>query len=72
MVGRGKILDTFRVGPDMWIYSMWHDKAGHYEVGVSRKMHTQIIEIEGDIIGREIEFWVRDKEVIIRFVDDKH
>jgi len=71
MVGRGKILDIFRAGPDLWVYSMWHDEAGHYEMGVSRRMHIQIIEIEGDIIGREIEFRVEGKELTMRFLDDR-
>ena len=71
LVGQGKILDIFRVGDDLWIYSLWHDKTGHFEMGVSRRMHIQIIEIEGDIIGREIKFQVDEKEMFLIFLDDK-
>jgi hypothetical protein len=73
IVGRGKLLDVTRLGEDAWSYSIWVKDKELHELVISSRVHFEIIECEGEIVGREITFKVdkKKKEMMLVFDDEQ-
>ena len=71
IVGKGKLLDVTRLGENTWSYSIWVGDEELHELVISSRTHFEIIECEGEIVGREIRFKgdVDSKEMLLVFED---
>jgi hypothetical protein len=72
MFGRGKILGVVKLGKDRWNYSLWNEEAGLHELVIQERTHFEIIEKEGEIVGRDIIFKIdeKNKEIMLMFDDE--
>jgi hypothetical protein len=72
IVGKGKLLDVTRLGENTWSYSIWVGDEELHELVISSRTHFEIIECEGEIVGREIRFMVdMDKKEMRLIFDDE-